>query len=259
MFMGTWGHGDMGTWGHGDMGTVNPYESSRIFVNLHECESLRILMNHHLSLSIVRSQGVMGHGHGFTLLDSWGVILVIMGSHSHYHGDEERRWLTSPSQSYGADVLQSGVRGSSFVLFRTRSMALFPSNMFRVEEEGWATKFQTVPFWLAYWVCHATWCGLKFMDLNDFSLCTFNSSQKQQPFFMPCKSGIPGVAQDSSLVHSIPMCLVLSRSCCHNLLSGLVAIKTPYSNTNSHASVCLSYFFRLNHFSINNIAVRYKG
>jgi hypothetical protein len=73
-------HGDMGTWGHGDMGTVNPHESLRIFVNLHECESSRILTNHHLSLSIVRSQGVMGHGHGFTLLDSWGVLLIIMGT-----------------------------------------------------------------------------------------------------------------------------------------------------------------------------------
>ena len=231
MFMGTWGHGDMGTWGLWIL--TNPYESSSFIIHI----------------PLTRSHGSWSWVHS-----SW-----LMGSPSHYHGDEEWRWLTSPSQSYGADVLQSGVRGSSFVLFRTRSMALFPSNIFRVEEEGWATKFQTIPFWLAYWVCHATWCGLKFMDLNDFSLCTFNSSQKQQPFFMPCKSGIPGVAQDSSLVHSIPMCLVLSRSCCQSLLSGLVAMKTTYNKVNSVASVCLSYFFWLNHFSINNIAVRYKG
>ena len=131
----------------------------------------------------------------------------------------------SPFQSYGADVLQSGVNGSSFVLFRMRSMALWPWNIWIEEEEGRLTKFQTFPICLLYCICHATWWGLKFMDFNVLSLCTFNSSQKPHPSFIPCKSGTPGVAQDSSLVQTTPVDFVLSRSWCHSLLSGLIAIK----------------------------------
>ena len=72
----------MGTWGHGDMGTVNPHESSRIFVNLHECESSRVRIFFKSSSFIIHSPLTRSHGSWSWVHSSW-----LMGSPSHYHGE----------------------------------------------------------------------------------------------------------------------------------------------------------------------------